>query len=388
VPILPSAGKRIQELLGRLESRSAAERESAIARLTLLGAPTLPHLRDFLSRAQPPGRLAALEVLEGLRDARGLDLALSLTKDADEEVARRAMEVAGAFADPRAANALRSVLSSRSSSRRRAAAVGLQGLLRLGLVEAVEPLLGLVLDPGEDEALRLQALASLSSLDRRTLRPALQTLSQDRSPALVRAAAALTNRLARARSTEAGAPAEADIPTLLARLASPDTSKVEVSATVEALVKGRSPALLALLGRRLEALSVESGAPGAEAAARAKARLHLALGALESRIALHDLRELLKARPLYAARDLLAAAELVGDASLVPALAALAADEPPLAPAAATAFAAIVTREKLRRTSRVVKGLGPAHRAALLTLWPTQGAGSGGASRDRNRKLR
>jgi HEAT repeat protein len=388
VPILPSAGRRIQELLGRLESTSAAERETAIARLTLLGPRTLPHLRDFLTRARKPGRLAALEVLERLGEIGGQDAVLPLTQDADEDVARRAMEVAATLPDPRAAEALRTVASSGSRSRRRAAALGLGHLHRLGVVEAVAPLLGRLLDGDEDEALRLEVLESLSSLDPRALLPALRALAKDRSPALVRAAAALPGRLAGARSPEPVASPEADIPTLLERLTSSHTSKVEVSATVEALVKGRSPALLPLLGRRLEALGAQASAPGGEAVARSKARLHLALGALGSRIALHDLREMLKARPLYAARDLLAAAEAVGDASLVPALAAIAADEPQLAPATAAAFLAIARREKLRRTSRVVKGLGTAHKAALEKLWPAQRAGSGGASRDLNRKLR
>jgi HEAT repeats len=392
VPILPSSGTRIHELLRRLESTLAAERESAVARLTLLGPRTIPHIQDFLKKAKAPPRLAALEVLEGLGDVRALPCVLNLTEDASEGVALRAIEIAATFPEPRAADALRAVLSSGSPSRRQAAAKSLGHLHRLGLVEAVLPLLGLLLDQGEEDSLRLGVLESLSSLDRRTLLPALETLSTDRSSVLVRAARDLMVRLSGVKSAKPAAraapAAEADIPTLLARLESARTSGAEVAAIVEALVKRRTPGLLPLLGRRIEALSTEGAASANESTARARARIHLTLGALGSRIALHDLREMLKTRPLYAARDLLAAADLVGDASLVPALAALAADEPRLVAAASTAFRAIARREKLRRTSRAVKALGPRHRAALESLWPPPGAGSGKASRDLNRKLR
>jgi HEAT repeat protein len=392
VPILPSAGRRIQELLRPLESPAAAERESAVARLTLLGPRTIPHLEDFLGRAGPTGRLAAVDVLERLGEARGLGSLLLLTRDRDEAVARRAIEVAAAFPEPRAAEALRAALTSGSPLLRRAAVAALGRLHRVGLVEAVEPLLGVLLDQRGEEDLRLAALEALSSLEGRTLLPALQALTADASPAVVRAARGVMSRRSGTKSAaprEPSAPQEAALPALLTRLEAAHTSSAEVATIVEALVTQRSPALLPLLGRRLEALSARAGDRGDEAAARSKARVHLALGALGSRIALHDLREMLKARPLYAALDLFAAVDLVGDASLVPALAALAAEEPRLAEATTVAFRSVARREKLRRTSRVVKALPPTHREALERLWPPpQRATSVGASRDRNRKLR
>ena len=323
-------------------------------------------------------------MLERLGEARGLDAALPLTTDTHEEVAVRAIQVAAGFKDPRSVAALRAALSSGSSTRRRAAVKGLGQLHGLGVVEAVEPLLAVLLDSGDEEALRLDALDSLSSLDRRTLLPALRRLAKDPSPTLVRAAAALAGDASRATAHPSFEPASPS--TLLARLTAPGTASAEVTAILESLVRQRSPTLLPLLARRLETVSAEH--KEAETAARAKARLHLALAALGSRIALHDLRDMLKARPLHAARDLLAAAELVGDASLVPAIAGLAADEPRLAEATATAFRAIAGRLKLRRTSRVIQGLRGEHQAALLALWPYERTPSRGASRARNRKLR
>jgi HEAT repeat protein len=386
VPILPSAGKRIKEWLRRLESPVPAERESAVARLTLLGPRTLPHLEEFLGEAHAAGRLAALDLIERLGEARALPAVLGLTTSDDDQVARRALEVAAGFPEPQTARALRAVLAGAPSTRRAAAAQALGQLHRLGLVDAVEPLLDLVLDAEEDEAIRLGALEALSSLDARALRPALLALGKDKSPVLVRAAALLGGRRSAGKIAEPSSSAEADVSTLLARLTSPRTSPAEVETVVAALVERRSPALLALLGRRLT--EIGGGAP-TRATAQAKARIHLALAALGSRIALHDLRELLKARPVHAALDLLTAAGRAGDASLVPALAALAADEPLLAEAAAPALRAIVEREKLRRTSRVIANLRPEHQAALNALWaPPQRGSSTGASRARKRRLR
>jgi hypothetical protein len=356
--------------------------------LTLLGPRTLPHLPEFLVEASAGGRLAGLDLLERLGETRGLPAVLGLMTSDDDEVAVRAFEVAAAFPEPRTARAVRAALAGALSPRRAAAARTLGRLHRQGVVEAVEPLLDLALDAQEDEAIRLEALDALSSLDERALRPALLALAKDRNPALAQAAALLGARRARGGTPKAApeAASAAGVPTLLARLVSPRTSATEAESVVKALVEQRSPALIALLRLRLG----EIGAAAAtRATAQARARIHLALAALGSRIALHDLRELLKARPVHAAQDLLAAAGRVGDASLVPALAALAADEPLLAAAATPAFQAIVEREGLRRTSRVIVGLRPAHRVALNALWaaPQRGA-STGERRLRKRRLR
>jgi HEAT repeat protein len=384
VPILPSAGKRIHELLERLSSTAAAERESAVARLTLLGPRTLSHLPGFLARASHAGRLGALEVLERLGEGTGLGAILALTRDRHEDVARRAIEMAAAFPEPRTAAALTAVLASGSPGLRQAAARSLSRLHGLGLVEAVEPLLKVLFDGAEDESLRMEALEALSAIERRTLVPALKRLTGDRSPAVVRAAQALASRLGRAGAPPKEGTTVAPLETLVARLTSARTPSAEVPSLVAALVKRRSPALVPLLRRHLDEVGANAASTGAEAVARAKARVHLALGALDSRIALHDLRDLLRARPLYAAADLLAAAERVGDASLVPALAALAVDDGRFAEPVGNAFRAIVRREKLRRSSRVVKALRPGQRAALERHWP--GSATAGTRGGRSRE--
>jgi hypothetical protein len=129
-----------------------------------------------------------------------------------------------------------------------------------------------------------------------------------------------------------------------------------------------SPTSIPVLHRALTRLSAQAAlAPAARA--QGKAALHEALGALGSRIALYDLREMLEARPARAWEQLLAVAQTLGDASLVPALTALATDVPEATAACARALKAIVAREGLRRNSRAVKAVKPEHRAALDSLW-------------------
>jgi hypothetical protein len=102
---------------------------------------------------------------------------------------------------------------------------------------------------------------------------------------------------------------------------------------------------------------------------RSRAWIHEALAALDSRVALYDLRETLEARPRAVMPALLRAAARVGDASVVPALARAVAEETALLDSCADALAAIVAREKLRKASAARKAVRPEHRTAFDLLW-------------------
>jgi hypothetical protein len=75
---------------------------------------------------------------------------------------------------------------------------------------------------------------------------------------------------------------------------------------------------------------------------------------------------------------LLRAACRVGDASVVPALARAVAEDTALLDGCARALAAIVARERLRRTSAAFKAVRPEHRAAVDLLWERARAASRG----------
>ncbi len=401
MPIVPSSARRIQELIQKLGSERAAVRESAVARLTLLGPRVLEALLEALPTASSPTRLAALELLERLREPRTLPEILALSRSADTRVATRALEVLGGFRHPQAVAGLARSLGPAPRPQRRAAARALVRLQAAGMVEATDPLLDVLMDEHEDDELRLFVLEALAALepplDSRTLLPLLKRLRgsadatvADRAEALlVRTGPSgppkddLQTHLDRART---GGPEQAARAVQeLARLGTGRPERLErelertshpaaLRALADALGRVGGPSSIPVLGRALERLSqpVDDERSRAERAF-AKGRVHLALAALDSRLALFDLREMLRARPVRALESLLGAAASVGDATVVPALAALAAESPALLEVCVGPFAAIARRTRLRRTSAALKGVRPEHREALRALWARAG---------------
>ncbi|HEX9185909.1 MAG TPA: HEAT repeat domain-containing protein, partial [Vicinamibacteria bacterium] len=153
MPIVPSRSRRIQELLGRLASPLAAERDSAVAGLTLLGPRVLEPLRAFLPGAARPARLAAVEVLERIEDRGALPLLLELSRDGDEAVSRRAIQAAGAIPDPRAVSGLAALVAPPAPAQRRSAAARALARLARGRVEALDVLVARLLDEREEAGL-------------------------------------------------------------------------------------------------------------------------------------------------------------------------------------------------------------------------------------------
>jgi hypothetical protein len=358
VPIVPSRSARIQELLGRLGSARPAERESAVAGLTLVGARVLEPLAALLPAASRAARLAALEVLEGIEDDAALPAILRLVRDADERVALRALAAAGERPDPRALETLTAVLSARGPAvRRQGAARALARLEAHGLVEALDPLAARLLDEGEESGLRVAILEGLLTqqppLAPRTLRPLLKRLEASADPELA----------ARARP-----PAGAAVEDRLAdELTSPGLTDEAAGRTIAALAR-RGAAAIPALQRALERLGpLRRGADAASL--RARAALHEALAALDSRVALYDLREAIEAHPRAVMPALLRAASRIGDASIAPALARAVAEDTALLDECARALSAVVARERLRKTSVVLRAVRPEHRSAFDLLW-------------------
>jgi HEAT repeats len=427
MPILPSKARQIQELVARLASGSAATRDSAVARLTLVGGRAVEAILASLPTAGRLGRLSALEVLERLAPPRAAPEVLALCRDRDPEVAVKALRLASAYPQPRTVDVLTMILLEGAPAPRRAAASSLARIHTGGLVDAIDPLLDVLLDDDEEDDMRVLVFDALTPLPPRTLAPLLKRLRETGSVALAARVAhwearspdpmlELPDRLARKLADIANLPladeaglfaelATHGLPALelvLERLREADVGAAEAMRLGRALrhfgpeaagpvgeALDRGPGLLATraladalahhhapggippLFRALQRLSAASPAASpAAAVAEVKARIHLALAAADSRIALYDLREMLLARPGGATPLLLEAAARVGDKTLVPALARLATNDPPLRNDCAAAFAAIAAREKLRRSNAIVKGLRPEHRSALEGIWP------------------
>jgi HEAT repeat protein len=365
VPIVPSRSGRIQDLLGRLASGAAAERDSAVAGLRLLGARVLEPLGSFLAGAGPAGRLAALEVLEAIEDRSALRRILDLVRDEDDAVARRAIEAASARGDRRAVPALAAVLAGPAPlPRRRQAGLALARLQAGGAVEALDPLAACLLDEREDPGLRVAILEALQALDPplapATLRPLLERLASSPHPDLA-------GRATRGTGRRGSAPLREH---LVERLTAPGQSREAMARTVAAIARHGAPAIPALV-RALEGLGPLRRADATSL--RARVALHQALAALDSRVALYDLREALEARPAVAIADLLEVAARIGDATLVPSLARVASVDPTLLAPCTEVFAAIARREKLRRTSAALKAVRPSHRPALEAFFVSLG---------------
>jgi hypothetical protein len=358
VPIVPSRSARTQELLGRLASSSAAERDSAVAGLTLLGSRVVAPLGAFLPAASSTARLAALDVLEAVEGRAAATAILLLARDPDDRVAARALEAAGERPDSRSVAVLAGVLSAPGPlARRQGAARALARLEATGLVGAFEPLAERLLDEREQPELRCVILDGLLTreppLAARTLQPLLERLSSSSEPELA----------ARARRTDAKTVEER----LAEALASPGLSDAASARTAAALVRRGAVAIPPLVGA-LDRLGPLGGDPE-PARLRARGRLHEALAALDTRVALFDLREAIAAHPRAAMPSLLRAASRIGDGSVVPALVRAAAEDAALVDACAATLAGIAARERLRRTSPALKSVRPEHRATLDLLW-------------------
>jgi hypothetical protein len=400
MPIVPSRSARIQDLLSGLSSASGRERDSSVARLTLIGERAVEPLVAFLPTAAPRARRAALEVLDRLGGGRALAAILAHVQDAEEAVALRALKLAGSHADPRSVPPLAEVLEGAGSpARRREAARSLARLQASGLVAALDPLVGRLVDETEEEPLRLAILDGLAALEpplaTPTLRPLVERLRQSAGPVLAARATSLAGSLdggLAVRDTvdellgglpaSPLAPSDADrigralwqaavVP--LCRLhealdaaGEPNSVRVLACALAAAGQEASIPALHRALGRLG---SVRPRDKGDEGRLRARSDLHRALAALGSRIALFDLRESIEARPRAVMTALLGVAARVGDASLVPSLARAASEDPALQRPCADAFAAIVRRTRLRRTSTSLRAVRPAHRSALAAFW-------------------
>jgi hypothetical protein len=388
--IVASRSRQIHELLARLGSPQPSRREAAVARLTLIGERAVPALVDWMKAAEPTGRLAGLEVLGRLPEARAASLVVGLVGDPDPAVALRAIELAAEHPGPGAAAELSRVARQGRAPRRRAAVEALCRLHRGEDLEAMEALLELLVDEAADVGLRVRALQALAGSDRKALRPVLRRLRNSGSPELRRHLTELEagprrkpsrspgpERLVKAWLSEPGerearrrllAALEEDRAALdwIHRVLDETDEPSTLRALIELLQDNRSPASLPRLHDLVRRLAE---GPHSPERCEVRARAHLALAALDSRIALYDLRELLPEAPVECLPLLLSAAGRVGDASLLPALARRAAADEHAVDACAVALGSIIERERLRRSSRAVKAVPAQHQHALDLLW-------------------
>lgn len=316
-----SSSGEVATLLQALQDGDAAARETAAARLAVIGTRAVEGLiRVATSAAATSVRAAALGALESTGDSRAIAPALALLDDEG-------------LALP-AAGVLRRALDSPRGD------------------EVLDRLAAVALDPQRPERARLAALDALQGLPPKTIAPIWRRLKEDARPA-IRAAVAGTGPVLEMEPDSAlEAAASGSLP--------------EDPEALKRWLKAASASLpLPVLHRLIEGLRAREAAAPAERAAwmTARAAVHLALAARGSRVALYDLREAIEHEPTVPV-EMLAALGQIGDAScLEPIAAAYARASAPAGDGVSSwwrqhlggAFRTIAGREKLNERHAVVR---------------------------------
>ncbi len=287
VAIRASSSRQINALIADLGDDSSVARETAVARLIVLGARAVERLIAVAASADgTAARAEAWRTLEGIGDARALEPALAALTDRNLEPAITAAAAGVARAHLRGA---------------RGAA-------------AVDRLAEVLLDRTRPEMVRLAALRALRELDPATIAPVLASLADDPS-ATIRAETAASGGVQRAADSPA---------TVIARAAAGSLGD-DSAALRQALKLVGATAPLGSLQQVVERVRVREGAEPAAARDQwrlARAAAHVALGHRGSRLALYDLRESIESAKAPLPVEFLTALSLVGDGSCLEAIAA------------------------------------------------------------------
>ena len=339
MPIRPSAGAEIRRLIDALGADDEVTRESAVARLAVLGPRAVEILLQAYGAGAPRSRAGILRALEAIADPRTLPLARAALADPSTDTVVAAI------------GALRTFLSSPDPALSR---------------DALDAVVATALDTSQPASPRLAALDALRVLPGDVGEAVRKNLIADSDPDV------------RARAAAAPAPAAsqtaAQDEAALWREAVEGRLPASPAPLKQALVSRRGTARLTELQHLVDYLRTreqwEADVERREEWRAVRGAVHQALAGRNSRLALYDLRDsLLDPERLPVA--FLAALEEVGDATCLEALAAAYDTSSRSGDAwwrehVATAFRAIVRREGLTRRHAAVK--------RALARWPEAAA--------------
>lgn len=318
--IRKSAAAEIEQLLDDLSGTDDVARDTAAARLSVIGIRAVPHLvRAFEHTGSAIARTAILSVLEAHPDRRGLEIALDQLDDAtaDPRVRSAALAVVGAHLDGDDS------------------------------VRALDALSAIALDRGRPDVIRIQAIGILERTLPALIDPLRARLAKDRSAAIRQMVASgpattlpAVDPRAAVEAAAAGDPAD---PALLRVL----------------VPEGAAETPLPVLHRLIEAAKAREDRSSAEADRlewqRLRGAVHFALALRGSRVALYDLRETLAGAPAALPADFIAAVGLVGDRSCLD----------PIADALARVATRVDARDQAWRTDLVRAGRAIVQREGL-----------------------
>jgi HEAT repeat protein len=308
----------VQDLLGE----DAVRRETAIARLAIVGDRAVDRLLSALPQTSPAGQVAVLRALELIASPRTLPAAVSLLQASDDAVA-------GA-----AAAALRPHVRSHEDAL---------------ATQALEALTALALDTRRGDGARLAALDALGETNSNTLQPIRDRLRQDPSPRVRRMAGWSDAKPAENAAARLEAAAKGDLP--------------EDGDVVRGWL-GDAGGIVALsvLHDLVLTLRERERGTASDAIARlrwmtARAATHQVLADRHSRLAVFDLRETFEIATARLPVGFLAAVAEVGDTSCLDSLASAwhQIGDAWMREHLATAFREIATREHLTRRHAAIR---------------------------------
>lgn len=335
----------ISELIADLASDSMAARESASARLAVIGPRAVERLRSLIrdTGESSLARAEALRALGAISDSRGLRTALDAVDDPDRDVARAAIGVTRLF-----------VRGPKS-------------------VAIVERLTELALDRGRTAAVRLAALDALGDLDSETVRPLREALRDDPIEGI--------------RQFARQSPASRHVSDLdLLRNAAEVELPSDPAPLLRALSRRGKEATVTELHHLLERTREQEPmqTPSSEEWSRVRAATHTMLAQKGSLLGLYDIREWLECATAPLPVELLPALRAIGDATCLNAIAVAHAriDDHWWREHLVDVFSVIVERSGLTRRHGAIRKLERRWPAVFPLLWrerrdvPREGASS------------
>ncbi len=431
--MLRSTANEIPQLVRRLGSTDPSRVDAARARLAILGARAVEDLIEALEGDDRRIRERVMPLLALIRDARGRGPLIATLLDGDARIRETAAECLARFPAPDSLAALERILRREPTEAVRVAAVrALVEHYAAGRDCAVRRPLELLLDPAEARTVRAAAFALVRTLPAAQRRGILARLAQDpcdeirgladRFEAELREAGeptaerirvlvhdlasadyatwnAAVRRLGRAGSAivsplvaemsrrptdpEFATRAGMALKALGRRHARPiadaldrDVDPLALQVLVDVIGAVGEPSFVYRLKDLLDRLAAttlpaddDGGAPDAFRRVRAKA--HLELARIGSRVAIQDLREALAEPTQRIELELLAAVEIVGKREELPVLLrAFRREEPFVRARIADVVRAIMKRERIRRDDRAFQTLLGEEREALVRILP------------------
>lgn len=279
--IRASSGRQVEPLIADLASDSVLTRESAAARLTVIGERAVPRLLAVITAdaAATHARVAALHALEGIGDSRALDPALALLDGPDPVLAVAAVPVLQTF-----------LQSARG-------------------VDVLDRLTAVAVDRTRSRALRLASIRAVRELAPTTIAPLLDALGDDTDSAIALAA---------------GLGAEAAVDPMHTLRDAAESLPETPAAIRLALTEVGESAPLALLQQLIERVRFREGAESGTARAdwlALRSAAHAQLARRGSRLALYDLKETFETAREALPVELLGAMAELGDSSCLDAIA-------------------------------------------------------------------